>query len=329
MPRILLTLTALLTAIVVAAGCGSDGSSSSSAAGVVPAGSLIYGEATLEPEGDQKAAIDALIEKFPGEGSAGERIRDLMEKAFAESDTGLSYAKDIEPWLGDQAAFFLSRLSADGEDGDGALLRGHRGRGQGDGDAREGHRRGQEGQLRGHRVHHRRRRGGRRGRRLGRARPPSAASRPRSTSPRAAARSRTTTTFKETLDDAPDERLGFIYVNTPPFLKQLRALAAGAAARPVRRLLQGAGAGDGQRRRARRALRGHRVQVARLRLPDGGRGRRPGRRAAGRLVARAGPARPRQDARQLRRPVRRAAGRARQPRAAAQGRDRARPRRRT
>ena len=126
MPRILLTLTALITAIVVAAGCGSDGSSSSSAAGVAPAGSLMYGELTLEPEGDQKASIDALVEKFPGEGGAGERIRNLMEQAFADSDSGLSYSKDVEPWLGDQAAFFLSRLSADGDDGDGALLAGHR-----------------------------------------------------------------------------------------------------------------------------------------------------------------------------------------------------------
>jgi hypothetical protein len=122
MPRILLTLTALLTAIVVAAGCGSDDSASSPAAGLAPAGSVMYGEATLKPDGDQKAAIDSLIEKFPGQGSAGDRIGSLMEKAFAESDSGLSYGKDVKPWLGDEAAFFLSRLSADGENGDGGLL---------------------------------------------------------------------------------------------------------------------------------------------------------------------------------------------------------------
>ena len=122
MPRILLTLTALLTAIVVAVGCGSDESSSSAAASLAPVGSVMYGEATLKPEGDQKAAIDSLVEKFPGQGSAGERIRDLMEKAFAESDSGLSYGKDVEPWLGDEAAFFVSRLSANGDDGDGGML---------------------------------------------------------------------------------------------------------------------------------------------------------------------------------------------------------------
>jgi Protein of unknown function (DUF3352) len=122
MPRILLTLTALLTAIVVTAGCGSDESSSSAPAGLAPAGSVMYGEATLKPEGDQKAAIDSLVEKFPGQGSAGDRIRSLMEKAFAESDSGLSYGKDVAPWLGDEAAFFLTHLGANGEDGDGGLL---------------------------------------------------------------------------------------------------------------------------------------------------------------------------------------------------------------
>jgi hypothetical protein len=122
MPRILLTLTALLTTFALAAGCGSDGSSSSGAAGLAPAGSLMYGEATLEPEGDQKAAIDALLRKFPGEGGAGQRIRELMEQALAESDSGLSWERDVEPWLGGEAAFFLSRLGADGQDGDGGLI---------------------------------------------------------------------------------------------------------------------------------------------------------------------------------------------------------------
>ena len=60
MPRLLLILAVLTTSIVVAAGCGRDGASSSDAASLAPAGSLVYGEATLRPEGDQKAAIEAL-----------------------------------------------------------------------------------------------------------------------------------------------------------------------------------------------------------------------------------------------------------------------------
>jgi hypothetical protein len=122
MPRILLTLSALTAAIVIAAGCGDDSTSSSGAASLAPAGSLVYGEATLHPEGDQKAAIDELISKFPGEGSAGDRVRRLMEQAFAESDSSLSYEEDVQPWLGDEAAFFVSGIEAEGENADAAFL---------------------------------------------------------------------------------------------------------------------------------------------------------------------------------------------------------------
>lgn len=122
MLRLVFTFTALTTAIALAAGCGSDGASSSDAASLAPAGSLVYGEATLRPEGDQKAALDNLIEKFPGEGGAGERLGRLMERAFAESDSDLSYEDDIEPWLGDEVAFFVSDAPSGGEEADGVVL---------------------------------------------------------------------------------------------------------------------------------------------------------------------------------------------------------------
>jgi uncharacterized protein DUF3352 len=122
MPRILLTLTALTTAIVVAAGCGNDGASSSGVASLAPARSLVYGEVTLRPEGDQKAGIEALISKFPGEGRAGDRIGRLVQTIFAEADTGLSYREDVEPWLGDEAGFFVSSIDREGEDAAAAFL---------------------------------------------------------------------------------------------------------------------------------------------------------------------------------------------------------------
>src|SRR5688572_95344 len=102
MLRILLTITVLSTAIAFAAGCGNASTSSSDAASLAPAGSLVYGEATLRPEGDQNGQ--------------------LMEKAFAESDSGLSYKDDVEPWLGDEAAFFVSNIPAGGKDPDAAVL---------------------------------------------------------------------------------------------------------------------------------------------------------------------------------------------------------------
>jgi Protein of unknown function (DUF3352) len=111
MARILLIITALTTAIAFAVGCGKEGASSSDAASLAPAGSLVYGEATLKPEGDQKAAIDSIVSKFPGEGTAGERISQALEKAIAESDPEFSWKRDFEPWIGDEAAFFVSGVS--------------------------------------------------------------------------------------------------------------------------------------------------------------------------------------------------------------------------
>ena len=106
MRSLALLLAALSLSAVVALGCGKDGASSS-ATELVPAGSLMYGEVDLAPSGDQKRAIEALAAKFPGEGSAAERLQSLIEKGLQESDAPINFEKDVEPWLGDSAAFFV------------------------------------------------------------------------------------------------------------------------------------------------------------------------------------------------------------------------------
>jgi hypothetical protein len=226
MPRTLLTLCALLTAAVVAVGCGSDDSSSSAAAGLAPAGSVVYGEVTLKPEGDQKAAIDSLVEKFPGQGGASDRIRDLMQKAFADSDSGLSYKKDVEPWLGDEAAFFVSRLSAGGEDGDGALLVATDDQDKAKAaldkgiDGKKADYKGTEYQVED---------GGAAGVVDGWV--VLATVRGFKAAVDVADEGRSLDddeSFQKTLDDAPEDRLGYFYVNTPAFVKTLRQTAAGA-----------------------------------------------------------------------------------------------------
>jgi hypothetical protein len=228
MARILLTFIALLSAVALATGCGNDGSSGSSgAASLAPAGAVIYGEATLDPSDEQQAAIDALIEKFPGAGSAGERIRRLLEKALSESDTGLSYGEDIEPWLGDQAGFFVSSFAPGGDasaafmlatkdegksrdaiekaakanDGKQASYKGHDYYAISDGAA---------GVVDGWVV-------------LGSEQGLKAAIE----TAEGGAPLEDDATFTETLADAPEERLGFVYFNTPEFAKQLQNSGAG------------------------------------------------------------------------------------------------------
>ena len=323
MPRILLTLTALLTASAVAVGCGSDGASSSAASAVAPAGSVMYGEATLKPEGDQKAAIDSLVEKFPGEGPAGERVRDLMEKAFADSDSGLSYKKDVEPWLGDEAAFFVSRLDAAGDDGDGAFVvatddeeKALAALDKGiDGKKRDykgteyfTEDQGAAGVVDGLVV-------------LGTV-PAFKAAVDVADDGRSLEDDEK---FQKTLEDAPEDRLGYFYINSPALLETLEQSPAGAQLGPLKEFLQGAPPGHHERRRVGRSLRGHRVQVARRRLPGGGRGRGYRRPAPGRLLAGHGAARPGQDARQVRGHLRRAARWPRQRGAAVREHDRTEP----
>ena len=225
-------MTALLSAIAVATGCGNDGSSASGAASLAPAGAVVYGEATLDPSDDQQAAIDALIEKFPGEGSPGERIRGLLEKAFSESDIGLSYAKDIEPWLGDRAGFFVASLTP-GSDSSAALLVATDDEGKA-GDAIEKGAKANDGKAASYKGHDyyvisdgaagvvdgwvv-----------LGSESGFKAAV----DTAEGGARIEDDDAYTKALDDAPDDRLGFVYFNTPAFVKQLQKTGAGASLGP-------------------------------------------------------------------------------------------------
>ena len=95
--RKLLLLAALSIALLVAVGCGNDDEPASGASELVPAGAVLYGEATIKPEGDQKEAVEAILAKFPGGGEAGDKLKDLIEKGLRESDAPVSFKDDIEP----------------------------------------------------------------------------------------------------------------------------------------------------------------------------------------------------------------------------------------
>lgn len=116
MRKLLLLVAVVSIAALVAVGCGNDEGAASGAAELVPAGAVMYGEANIKPEGDQKEAVDAILAKFPGGGEAGEKLKDLIEKGLRESDAPVSFEDDIEPWLGDQVAFFVSSLNMSGDD---------------------------------------------------------------------------------------------------------------------------------------------------------------------------------------------------------------------
>jgi hypothetical protein len=122
MRQLLLTLAVLSTMALAAAGCGSEEEAASGASELVPANAVMYGEATLAPSGDQKEAIDTILSKFPGGGQSGDKLKTLIEKGLRESDAPINFKDDIEPWLGDEAAFFATTIGADNEPSAGAGL---------------------------------------------------------------------------------------------------------------------------------------------------------------------------------------------------------------
>jgi uncharacterized protein DUF3352 len=113
------TSLALVALPLTACGKDSGGAGSSESASLAPASSLVYVEASLEDDGD----LDRLLAKFPGGAGAGGTLAGLIERGLREEDAPISYKEDVEPWLGDEVAFFVNgQLTADGDVRDAAAL---------------------------------------------------------------------------------------------------------------------------------------------------------------------------------------------------------------
>jgi hypothetical protein len=107
-----LAALSLIAALVVACGGGSAGGETDPAS-AVPADAMFYGEANISPEGDVREDALAAAGKVLRTDDPEGKIRELLDKAFAEADTkALDYDKDIKPWLGDKAAVAITGFSA-------------------------------------------------------------------------------------------------------------------------------------------------------------------------------------------------------------------------
>jgi Protein of unknown function (DUF3352) len=77
---------------------------------VVPASAAAYVELDLDPAAGQKVAAARFLHKFPALGDQlgthGDIGRALLSSAFAGADS-ISFAGDVEPWLGDRVAIAL------------------------------------------------------------------------------------------------------------------------------------------------------------------------------------------------------------------------------
>ena len=66
---------------------------------MAPADAPFYGEAVVRPEGDMLENFNSTIAKLTGTEDPGALITAGASTASSSED-GLSYAEDIEPWLG-------------------------------------------------------------------------------------------------------------------------------------------------------------------------------------------------------------------------------------
>jgi hypothetical protein len=110
MPRTrLLALACLLPALVLAACGGSSGAAGADPASAVPAGTSIYFQGVVRPEGDQRDDVLDAARKVLRTDDPERKLHELIDKGLADSNNAkVSYEKDFAPWLGEKAGVWVA-----------------------------------------------------------------------------------------------------------------------------------------------------------------------------------------------------------------------------
>lgn len=112
MPRTrLLALPSLLLALVLAACGGAGGAADADPASAVPAGTSIYLEGVVRPEGDQREDVLDAARKVLRTDDPERKIRELLDKGLEDSDSKATYKDDIAPWLGEKAGVWVAGVN--------------------------------------------------------------------------------------------------------------------------------------------------------------------------------------------------------------------------
>lgn len=106
-----LAVAATLAGVLVVGGTGVAVASYLSGGGaqpedVLPLDTLGFVKVDLDPSAGQKVELMSLLQKFPALDTQGDRdLRaQLLDPLLAQSGTGLDFAADVQPWLGDRMA---------------------------------------------------------------------------------------------------------------------------------------------------------------------------------------------------------------------------------
>ena len=99
---------------VAFAGCGGgsdSGAADTALAKFAPADTPLYVQGVVRPDGDLKSSVQSILDRFPNGDTAGERLIKSFDESLKEDGGDATYADDIEPWLGEQAAFFATSFT--------------------------------------------------------------------------------------------------------------------------------------------------------------------------------------------------------------------------
>ncbi len=98
----------VLAAGTLAAGCGGDDDGPSGLASLTPPDVPFYAQGVIRPEGDQAEAVESFAERVGGVADPGAQVIAAVDASLADNGLDVTYADDIEPWLGDEAAMYVS-----------------------------------------------------------------------------------------------------------------------------------------------------------------------------------------------------------------------------
>jgi hypothetical protein len=110
------SVAAMLAGAAFALGaCGGDDAEvGPDPAGLTPGDALVFAAAVVRPEGDLHDQVDEGLARLLATDQPGSFVVEQLDRALADSDAGITYAEDLEPWLGQTAGLFLTDVGADG-----------------------------------------------------------------------------------------------------------------------------------------------------------------------------------------------------------------------
>lgn len=111
--RYAIPVLAAIVALFVA-GCGSGGGSSSGSdlADLAAPGSLVFVEGQLQPTGELKQNADSVAKSFTGGEGLGQFVISELESSARAEGESLDFAKEVEPWLGEEGAVAFEHLAS-------------------------------------------------------------------------------------------------------------------------------------------------------------------------------------------------------------------------